>query len=92
MATRKVFVTVTAHVVVSIKTTEEDQEKIADMALRNVLKDMEGGGYFPWLIAADVCDEPAKKHYGFGEPMAVYRRPADEADRWFDENAPGSVK
>ncbi len=92
MATRKVFVTVTAHVVVSIKTTEEDQEKIADMALRNVFKDMEGGGYFPGIIYADVCDEPAKKSCGVGEAMAVYRRPADEAVRWFDENVLGSVK
>lgn len=81
--TRKVFVTISAHTVVNVETDEKDQERVAAEGLKTVKSEVKKAGYFPFLISADVCDEPAKKYYGFGEAMAVYEAPEGQSDEWF---------
>ena len=81
---RKVFVTMSAHAVVAVETDEKDQERVAAEGLKIVKGKVKEAGYFPFLISADVCDEPAKKYYGFGKPMAVYEAPKGQSAEWFE--------
>lgn len=86
---RKVFVTISAHAVVAVETDEKDQERVAAEGLKIVKGKVKEAGYFPFLISADVCDEPAKKYYGFGEAMAVYKAPEGQTDEWFKNAVKG---
>lgn len=89
--TRKVFVTISAHTVVNVETDEKDQERVAAEGLKTVKSEVKKAGYFPFLISADVCDEPAKKYYGLGEAMAVYEAPEGQSDEWFQNAIKESI-
>lgn len=82
---RKVYVTVTAMTVVDVETEETEQETVAALGLKKVRTALRRDGYFPHLISADVCDEPPRKQYSYGEAQAVWRAESESEADWLME-------